>query len=109
MDLQATNPASNKENLPRALDPQRKRSTPQLNRMPSTIKKGMWMNEALETTMDVVERVTPSLRKVNKSWNIPMSSSSNHLNGKIRSNKMGPKKVLTEEKDSTLIAWTLAM
>jgi len=41
LNLQATNFTSNKEKLPHAFDPQIKRSTPQLNRMPSTIKRGM--------------------------------------------------------------------
>ncbi len=98
MEFQATNLASNKENLPYALDPQRKRSTPQLNQMPSTIKKGMWINEAFKTTMDVVERGTHSLRKASKSWNIPMSSCSNHLNGKINPLRQGQKRCLQKKK-----------
>jgi hypothetical protein len=77
--------------------------------VPSITRKDMWTNEALETTMDVVERVTRSLRKANRSWNIPMSSLSNHLNGKTRSRKIGPRRMLREEKDSTVIALTLAM
>lgn len=32
--------------------------------------------------MDVIEKMTNSLMRVNKSWNIPLSSLSNHLNGK---------------------------
>jgi hypothetical protein len=47
MDLQAIDLSSNKKNLLFAFDPKRKRSTPQLNRVPSIIRKGMWMNEAL--------------------------------------------------------------
>jgi hypothetical protein len=49
--------------------------------MPSTIRKGMWTDETLEIAMDDVERMTHSLR-TNMSWNIPMNSLSNHLNGK---------------------------
>jgi hypothetical protein len=67
------------------------------------------MDETLKTTMDAVERRTHSLRKANRSWNIPMSYLSNHLNGKNRSKKMGPRKVLIKEKDSIVIAWTLVM
>jgi len=80
LDLQATNLTSNKENLPLALDPQNKRSTPRLIQMPSKIKRGMWPNETLKKTMDVIERGTHSLRKANKSWNIPMNSLAHHLN-----------------------------
>jgi hypothetical protein len=63
MDLQAIDPKSNKENLPSALDPQRRRSAPQLNQVPSITIRGMWTNEALEIAMDVVERETHSLRR----------------------------------------------
>ncbi len=69
----------------------------------------MWMDEALEIAMDVVERGTHSLRRANMPWNIPMSSLSNHLNGKTRSRNMGPRRVFIEKGDSTMIAWTLAM
>jgi hypothetical protein len=43
LDLQTTNLTSNKENLPPTLDPQRRRLEPQLNRVPSATKKGMWI------------------------------------------------------------------
>jgi hypothetical protein len=58
----------------------------------------MWTDETLEATMDVVERGTHSLRRANKSWNIPMNSTTNHLNGKIKSRKTGPRGVLTKKK-----------
>jgi hypothetical protein len=77
--------------------------------MPLTIRRSMWTNEALKTTMDVVEKGTHSLRRTNKSWNIPMNSLSNHLNGKTRFRKMGLGGVLIEKEDSKVIAWTLAM
>jgi hypothetical protein len=63
MDLQAINPRSNKENLPPSFHPQRRRSAPQLNQVPSTTRRDMWTNEALEIAMDVVERRTHSLRR----------------------------------------------
>jgi hypothetical protein len=59
--------------------------------------------------MDAVEKKTHSSRKANRSWNIPMSSRFNHLNGETRSKKMGPRGVLIEEEDSIVIAWTLTM
>jgi hypothetical protein len=113
LDLQTTNKDSlpliaNKENCPFAPKPQNKIST-QLNQVPSTTKEGMWTYEALELTMDVVENGTYSLRRASRAWNIPMSYILDHLNGKTRSRKMGPKGVLTEEKDVVVIAWTLAM
>jgi hypothetical protein len=38
-----------------------------------------------------------------------MSSFANHLNGKIRSRKMGPRSVLIEEEDAIMITCTLTM
>jgi len=67
------------------------------------------MDEALEISMDVVEGGTHSLKRANMSWNIPMSTLYDHMNGKFKSGKMGPRGVLIEEKDSTMIAWTLTM
>jgi hypothetical protein len=54
--------------------------------------------------MDAIKRGTHSLRRASKSWNIPMSSLADHLNGKTKSRKMAPKGVLTkkEEGESTL-------
>jgi len=98
LDFPSTNPTSNKENLPLAPNPQKKRSTPKLNQAPSTTKRGMWMDDTLKTTMDVVERGTHSLRRPNKSWNITMSSIFDHVNGIIKSRKMGPRRVLAKEK-----------
>jgi hypothetical protein len=46
--------------------------------MHSKIKKGMWPNETLKKTMDIIER-THYLRRANKSRNIPMSSLAHHL------------------------------
>jgi hypothetical protein len=92
LDLQAINPITNKENLPLALDPQSKRLATQLNQVPSNTRRNMCANETLEATMDVVERGTRSLKKANKSRNIPMS----FLNGKTRFGKMGLGGVLIE-------------
>jgi hypothetical protein len=61
----------------------------------------MWTNETLKATMDVVERRTHSLRRVNRLWNIPMSSLIDHLNGKTKSRKMGLKGMLTKKRMSS--------
>jgi hypothetical protein len=73
------------------------------------IKIGMWIDEALKATMDVVDKETHSLRRASKSWNIPMNSIVDHLNGKTKSKKMGPGGVLIEKEDATMIKWTLDM
>jgi hypothetical protein len=58
----------------------------------------MWTNETLKATMDVVERGTHSLRRVNRLWNIPMNSLIDHLNGKTKSRKMGLKGMLIKKR-----------
>ncbi len=58
----------------------------------------MWTNETLKATMDVVEKGTHSLRRVNRLWNIPMSSLIDHLNGKTKSRKMGLKGMLIKKR-----------
>ncbi len=107
LDLQATYLVANKENLPPALHPQNKRLAPQLNQVPLKTKRGMWTNELLKVAMDAIKRGTHYLRRANKSWNIPMSSLANHLNGKTESRKMGPRGVLIKEENVVVIKWTL--
>jgi hypothetical protein len=65
----------------------------------------MWANEAIEATMDVVEKIAYSLRRANISWDIPLNSFSSQLNGKTRSMKMGSINVFTkkEKEDVTMI------
>ncbi len=55
----------------------------------------MWTYEIVETTMDVVEKGTYSLRKSRRSWNISLNSLSNHLNNKTIFMKMKPRGVFT--------------
>jgi len=45
----------------------------------------------------------------NKFWGIFVISFFDHLNGKIRSRKIGPLSVLTKEEDETIIARVLSM
>jgi hypothetical protein len=59
--------------------------------------------------MEVIEAMTHSLQKVNKSWGMLLTSLFDHLNGKIRSRKMGPTNVLMEEENKATIEWTLFM
>jgi hypothetical protein len=59
--------------------------------------------------MEAIEKGTHSLKKASRFWNIPLNSFSIHLNGKTRSNKMGPTSVLTKEEDVTIITWILGM
>jgi len=79
----------NKENLPPELALNNRKLAIPLNQSFATSKRGtLWINDALETTMDVVER-THSSRKASKTWNIFLSSLFDHFNGKNRSRKVG--------------------
>jgi hypothetical protein len=86
----------NKENLPPSHELKTRRKPSQLNRINITSKRHMWIDETIETTMDVIERERYSLRKAIKTWNIPLSSLFDHLSGKTRFRKMGPRGVLIE-------------
>jgi hypothetical protein len=59
--------------------------------------------------VEVIEIGTHSLQKTSRSNGIPLISLSDHLNNKIRSHKMGPTNVITEEEDKTIVEWTLTM
>jgi hypothetical protein len=79
-----------------------------VNRCNQVNTRGKWINVALEEAMDAIENGT-SLGKLMKHWNIPLSSMSNHLNGKTRNRPCEPTSVLTKEEDHVLVTWTLAM
>jgi len=53
--------------------------------------------------MDAVERGTYSTKKATRQCNILLISLLDHLNGKTRSRRMGPSRVLTNEKDATIV------
>jgi hypothetical protein len=59
--------------------------------------------------MDVVERVTISLKKASKHWNIPLTSACDHLYGKTRFKKTRLASVLIAKEDQVVIFWVLAM
>jgi hypothetical protein len=69
----------------------------------------LWTDDALETTMDVVERRTHSSKKASKTWNIILSSLFDHFNEKNKSKKIGLGGVFIIEEDVKVINWTLAM
>ncbi len=105
LDLHSTS----KENLPLELASNNKKPTIQLNRASTTCKRGMWTYDALKTTMGAIKRRTCSLKRASGLWNIPLSSFSNHLNGKTKSRNMGPGGVFTSKEDVEMIKWTLVM
>lgn len=68
--------------------------------------RGKWTSETLEQTMDVIEKKTCFLQEPNRSWNISLN---NQLNIQIKFFKMDIRKVLIEEEDAIIIAYTLPM
>lgn len=50
----------------------------------TTIRRCKQTNESIEETMDAIMKGACSLMKVNKSWNIPITSLLDHLNDKTR-------------------------
>jgi hypothetical protein len=57
----------------------------------------------LEEAMDAIERGTYSTKNATGQYYISLISLLDHLNGKTRSMKMGPLRVLTNEKDATIV------
>jgi hypothetical protein len=50
---------------------------------------------SIRNNNDVIEKMTHSLKRASKIWNIILNSISNHLNGKTKSRNMRPRGVLT--------------
>lgn len=86
-----------------------KNQPPLINKSLLTTKTNKWTNEALDEVMDVDEWKTCSLKRASRSRNIPMSSLSNHLNGKTRFLNVQLANVLTNEKDIIIFVWTLVI
>jgi hypothetical protein len=67
-----------------------------------------WIDQALKEIMDVVDRGTHSLKIASPFKNSPFTSLFDHLNGKIRSKRMGLTNVFIKEED-VVVAWILIM
>jgi hypothetical protein len=59
--------------------------------------------------MEVVERGTNTMRKSSRNCGIPLFFLGNHLNGRIRSKRIGFGEVLIDEENVTIIRWELTM
>jgi uncharacterized membrane protein len=62
--------------------------------MQAICKKSMWIEQALELAMDVIEKMTHSLKRASKIWNIILNSIFDH-EWKTRSKNMELRGVLT--------------
>jgi hypothetical protein len=63
----------------------------------------------LKETMDAIRNDNIVLRKVSRLCSIPLSSLSNHLNGKTQTKKVRIKKVLITKEDVRIVTWVLAI
>jgi len=86
------------KNVPPSCEHELTRKQKKVNRCNPLIIRGKWTN-ALEEAMDAIENETTSLRKASKHWNIPLTSSSDHLYGKTKSRKLGPIGMLIVEEN----------
>jgi hypothetical protein len=73
------------------------------NRVSIVLPGGKWTDQQLEEVMDVMNKRHTSFMKVNKHWNISLTSLSNHLNGKIRAKTRGSPGLLTSQENETII------
>jgi hypothetical protein len=102
-------PSQGKENVPPSLGQKPTKKQKKTNRCNPLITRGKPTYEALEKAMDEIENGRTSLRKVNRHWNIPLTSLFDHLDGKRRSKKPRPTSMLTLEENKVVVAWVLSM
>jgi hypothetical protein len=59
--------------------------------------------------MHTIEKRFMSLRKVNRYWNMPLTSLSDHLTSKITSRKRGPPRVFSVDEEAIAVEWVFGM
>ena len=71
-------------------------------------KRGLWTNEALNKAMEAIDNGY-TYNEVCSQYGNPRSSLRDHVNGKTRSRKMGPKGILIADEEIALCAYNEAM
>ncbi len=74
-------------------------STKKINRKPITRLRGTWTIKALEEVIEAIEVGKCSMQGASRSWNIPLSSLCDYLNGRLSNKKMGPGGVFIDKED----------
>jgi hypothetical protein len=97
------NPTPNAKNILLAPTTQTNRAR-KVNKSPHLHPRGTWVVETLEKSMDIIQKRHFSMKRANQHWHIPLTSLSDHLNGKTRSRKVRPQGIVTNEKDVTMVA-----
>jgi len=96
--------STNKENIQPIV-----KNTHETTRVKRAFVKGKWTNQALKETMEEVERGTSTMKKASRDWGIPLSSFTDHLNGRTRSERIRFGGVLIDEEDVAIVRVVLAM
>jgi hypothetical protein len=69
--------------------------------------RGQWTNDALAEAIAAVKQGVMNMRQAARFYNIPPSSLSDHLKGKITKRKYGPQGVLSESEEKLVVEWLL--
>jgi tellurite resistance-related uncharacterized protein len=77
--------------------------TTKANRVLVKVIKGKWTYYALKEAVEVVERGINIMRKASRNWGIPFFFLGHHLNGKIKSIRIGFRGVLTNEENVAIV------
>jgi hypothetical protein len=67
--------------------------------------RGQWTNDTLQEAISAVRRGAMTLRQAGRHYNIPPSSLSDHMTGRITKRKYGPQGVLSVEEEASIVNW----
>jgi hypothetical protein len=67
--------------------------------------RGQWTNDTLQEAISAVRHGAMTLRQAGRHYNIPPSSLSDHMTGRITKRKYGPQGVLSVEEEASIVNW----
>ncbi|CAK9861575.1 unnamed protein product [Sphagnum jensenii] len=79
----------------------------QVSKRKRSIERGQWTSDALEKAIVAVNGGYMSMRRAARMYNIPPSSLSDHIKGKVGKRKPGLQDVLSEEEEELLVKWAI--
>ncbi len=86
------------------LQPSEAKKLPLTKRRKITVR-GQWTNDTLEEAISAVRSGAMTLRQAGRHYNIPPSSLSDHMTGRITKRKYGPQGVLSQEEEASVVEW----
>jgi hypothetical protein len=95
---------TNKENIQPTVT-----NTRETTRAKRVFVKGKWTNQALKERMEEVERGTSMMKKASRNWGIPLSSLTDHLKGRTKSERIVFGGVLIDEENVAIVRWVFPM